>query len=98
METITRDKGERLEDSVTRYEKTRVKQLNEGFQQISGRHHALTILRYCGLTICHLHQIMLDINHQIPNIEMAYIATIAELRKEVSLDRRELRQSSQVDP
>ena len=50
-------------------------------QQFSWRHHALAILRDCGLPDFHLHHMMLERQNIIPNTEMLYKQLLEEVTK-----------------
>ena len=79
LENIARDRDEPIEEYVRRYEKTRIKQLNEGMQQFSWRRHSLALLRDSGLPEFHLHQMMYDRNNIIPNTEPLYQQLMSEI-------------------
>ena len=60
FENIYRHRDEPIEKYVRRYEKARIRQLNEGMQQYSWRHHSIALLRDSGLPEFHLHQLLLE--------------------------------------
>ena len=71
--------------------------MNDGLPQSSWRHHALPILRHCGLPEFHIHQIMLDKDYQIPSTEVASVAIADELQKCARLTERTYGTPFEVD-
>ena len=93
METFERKPGERFETMLLRHEILRARQRDEGMQQFSFRHHALTLLRFSGLPDYHYHEILLRRNNRIPETERELNTLIAELK-----DRTRLMEQSYGNP
>ena len=85
LESFARFPNEKFEAMLYRYHHLVARQRDEGLQLFSWRHHALRILRDCGLSGHSLHDVFLQLNHQIPDTRDAYENLLEDLRRRTRL-------------
>jgi len=85
LESFARFPNEKFEAMLYRYHYLVARQREEGLQMFSWRHHALRVLKYCGLSGHSMYNVLLSLNNQIPNTQATYEALLEDLKRRTRL-------------
>ena len=85
LESFPRFPNEKFEAMLYRYHYLVARQREEGLQMFSWRHHAIRVLKYCGLSGHSMHDVLLSLNNQIPDSQATYEALLEDLKRRTRL-------------